>query len=436
MPARSVHTLTLIALGVIPIPLASARAWAGFCGCNSGPGGNEVQLFTGRNFSGACFTLQVGDTVGSLSATCGLSFSNAISSLRVGSEARLLTYGNASFAGQTAVYEAGAAVTAGIGPPDSSSIGSYAEDDFESLVVQPGGQPPQARVAWVYKGNDPSDAGTFFSEEVQGLCHTQGSWFITRNNNNQVWKVPFEQSLGASSCTAPGCDGSAFGNPRPGYDHFGDPDCSADWVLVPNTGPGQIPVAEVYRASDMAYMGGWLLAASNYSAWVALRPGTFDPGSNTQELWVGLQHVRDGNGIHRYRVHLSLEAQPDFLGDGPTLISAAPFGGTINNDDEQGGVFSSDGTTFFLSVGFGGGHNQIFAFQPDGLQVGRSGNRYGPFNFEVSSSCPFGQCEEPEGLDWLDTGMFLGGVQTQLHVILLDNNIGSDSFWLKHYSVN
>jgi hypothetical protein len=230
-----------------------------------------------------------------------------------------------------------------------------------------------------------------------------------------------------------------------GYNHFGDPDAFNGFVLVPNQG-GSRGHIEVYRASNLAYIGFWELKAGfSQSAWIAVKPDTWDGA--TVEFWVGSTNDYTGAAsIQRYRVHLDgiTWDQPVSLGDGPDLrdSSGVPFSSTHPLTFQQGGVFTPDGHILYASFGSGNGGATIRAFQENGWSVGMSGNNYGPFNYQN------GGCEEPQGLDYLDMGTNsqtsgvpgFGASGTFLHAILVnDNSVGcntpgsDDNIWLKHY---
>jgi hypothetical protein len=106
----------------------------------------------------------------------------------------------------------------------------------------------------------------------------------------------------------------------------------------------------------------------------------------------------------------------------------------------QGGVFSDDGAFLFTSNGYydgtcGADGCGIWVHNPaTGAYEGESGSGYGPFNYEIAGSS---SGQEPEGLDYFPTtAARTPGISGQLHAILLNNDwIGSDSFWLKHYKI-
>jgi hypothetical protein len=87
------------------------------------------------------------------------------------------------------------------------------------------------------------------------------------------------------------------------------------------------------------------------------------------------------------------------------------------------------------------GYVYVFAIEDETntarLQA-RSENGYGPFNFENHPDTTFGRCsqDEGEGLDWLDVrGLNIPGIPDgHLHLIMIDNDAGTDNVYLKHYS--
>jgi hypothetical protein len=110
----------------------------------------------------------------------------------------------------------------------------------------------------------------------------------------------------------------------------------------------------------------------------------------------------------------------------------------------QGGDFNESGTLLYLSNGGtacqGGGNSAHTGGTGVRIietatyrQIARTGNGYGPFNFQ--HSCATNVAEEPEGLDYTDATGTNSAFTGALHVMLLDNEpLGSDNAYIKHYS--
>jgi hypothetical protein len=404
------------------------------CDSSTIPRFNQVIVYDGGNFDGQCRIFE-GSTLFNLS---DFGWNNRISSVKVGNSVRLHAYNGANRTGQVATYEASSRHCSSCS--DTFSLGPRVNNTFSSIAIAWAGP---GRVPYIYIGNYPSNRENFWSNEAQGLCHNSRNWFIANNTGRilrgHLWKVPLSQDLNASSMP-PGSDVVDFFDrskvPFPyadlGYWHFGDPDCTEDFVLIPveHGSKRRTPLVAIFQTSDLAWVGHWMLEANaeNTAAWVAIDP------FNRDQLWSSNGNIENGVGIKKYRIEWSFRSNLSFIGDGPILKNR--HGNPINLKVMQGGAFSQQDEFFYLtnSDSSSADGRGLWGFDRAGELAAESGSSYGPFNFE--HCC--GDEQEPEGIDFLDTtGLVipgLTGTNSKLHVILLNNDFfESDNVWLKHY---
>jgi hypothetical protein len=277
------------------------------------PASNEVVVYGDAGGTGKCmrFSSTFTDSLNSPHAPPGYipdltnyGFNDCISSVKVGSNVRLIAFQDAyynppippripnhNWDWQMATYE-----------PDAFSPW-YAEptvaDDFSSLIIQDISQSNGERIPHRYIGSDPtSDNNAWWSQEPQGLCHNKTSWFLTQevdvsgtpinpnfscvadgNYDARVWKVPRNGYINgappAGTFYRDLKDMPAQFSTWSGYRHFGDPDCQTisgrDYVFIPvqscasNSGVVPIPYVLVLD-SDLNFVAGWTIPPqpSNY----------------------------------------------------------------------------------------------------------------------------------------------------------------------------
>ena len=234
------------------------------------------------------------------------------------------------------------------------------------------------------------------------------------------------------------------------FNHMGDPAClrrpdtGEEYVMVPLEASGNaLPRAAIFKPvatnEDPVFVNSdeFFISQDGSAAWVAFDSGTSD------EVWTSGSNLPEG-GIQIYKIFWpNIEHGLFFYEQGPNATRPGP---TLRNKREkpldirvtQGGVFSGDGSLFFLSNGFPCAESEdgkgIWVFDRNGIYAGESGNDYGPFNFKFND-CPDRQ--EPEGMDWFPTSdSITPGISGQLHVVLLNNEtFGNDTVSLKHYAV-
>jgi hypothetical protein len=468
-------TLTLAALSVVIAtrPMETAAA------CRA-PNDLEVVVYEDANLKGACQILGIG-AYPNTSAFGGRN--DKISSLSVGNGVRVALFKDSNYYQPEADFEGG----------NWYNLGSEVSDQTSSIIIQANNGHTAA--IW-YEGNWPSDRENFWASEAQGIAHDSWGWYVTHNpdlyvnpNSKSKWPeilgIPFHVNLATDFY--PGCCKRAL-LPRDllaqGYNHFGDPDFYAGYLFIPMDAPkkfnpmdsnkqGQYPLVAIYRASDLSFVTSEILthatsddAGMMHAAWVAI-----DPSSGI--LFTSNEHIGvKRGGMHLYQIDLKwLQFVDTALRSGTGYACFRHFncqifnyvseqvllardGKTpVNLEFVQGGALSTDGSLIYLSNGYchfsdatcvlgegsGEGSNwgvRVFDRYTGVLQA-RSGNGYGPFNYQMDIGFP--NYQEPEGLDYFDTtGTCIPGPKdkclrdSQLHVLLYSNTSGA--IWLKHYS--
>jgi hypothetical protein len=428
------------------------------------PGPNQITVFRDHDFQGNCKTLGVGEFPNS--AYLFPVSNDSISSLKVGSNVRAHLFKDRDFSGPVALYEAGSIHNVRF--PDSSplSLGPNVNDKTTSIIVQ---DASGVRIPYIFVNDYPSDRETVWSNDAQGLCHTNTDWFIT--NTTTLFKIPLHADLNRDDPSV--AQANIPGDlQRQGYDHMGDPDCiihdGEGFVFVPlescnpqGSDPSNIicrarigvaiqpdPKVAVFRASDLSFVNSDFLYvnADKHAGWLAIDP------SNGIELWTSCGNLPEqdcqGQGLLTYTIDWS-QVVPDggfifFAGAGPppiTLTNARNEPLTIAG--MQGGVFDSTGDVLYFSNSdrcSNDGHGIHAFLKTTGAWIGQTANDYGPFRYTVSGLI-FNRCGEKEefeeeGLDFLPTTTEITpGITGQLHAILLNNDFfDSDNIYIKHYT--
>jgi Bacterial TSP3 repeat/Thrombospondin type 3 repeat len=323
-----------------------------------------------------------------------------------------------------------------------------------------------------YLGNRPSSSDNpDWSENAQGIANDGQHWFFTNRYGLYKYAANWREVDGAD-------DGKLQVVSLPpelfplGMDHFGDLDYYAGYLFVPfedndedcHWEPSCPPygtscvvcehnapyaIIGVFRASDLAFVD-WVDVTDHQAkaGWLAIDP--------VEGLLYSSSNLIDANsGLFRYSIDVGkIEngTQGDFLAPARSVpvveFDGLPVIGEFTY--VQGGVFSPWGD-LYLSVGKAGDsasdtHGGLHllrrtldcsAFRIIESSVNVSDHAHDPvFAYEYDPGST-GLGQEPEGIDWWnrdnDPNSRYPG---QLHAILLDNQVGDDQLWLKHYDVD
>jgi hypothetical protein len=293
-----------------------------------------------------------------------------------------------------------------------------------------------------YLGNFPKHRQSGWSNNLQGVASDVHAWFFTQEK--ALWKFPISHDLNEKVTGAElGRGILKVGIPQPlidkTFDHFGDLDHYLGYLFIPVEGDGEEKVVAVFKASNLAHVASAPLILSNgrrqpRAGWVAIHPvsGLLYTSDNTidgdRPIFIykfDLEQLKQGKFKLEHRDSLFLRDKDGHkMGIKPYL---------------QGGVFSSDGNTLFLSNG-----KYATPQEDSGLWLfdARTGKKLmksaqsGGFEYTFHTKS---KLEEPEGITFVDLDQrkapgIPGG---QLHAILLDNDAGSaDEFYFKHYRIH
>jgi hypothetical protein len=317
------------------------------------------------------------------------------------------------------------------------AVGTATNNSLSSAFVAWGGP---HRMSYTFLSDFPSNRETWWTENMQGLCHTNDSWVFAYRGSNAyvVVKIPFWERLSGST-TATARFELPYGNGESGgLDHIGDPDCDDEFVFLAAEDISDrttLPHIIVLRSSDLAEVTRFPLFGNGQdmqAPWVAIK-GKNQFGDYT--LVSSPNKITNGVGIKFYGWSpVGLNAWNE--GDGPDLLDDR--GAPLTRPNMQGGDYSPDQQALYISVGahtinpFTSGVSEyVYAFDPNGAQYGRSsrsGDWWGPFPY-VSGD------HEGEGIDFFDVaGKNIPGVPSgQLHVVLLNPDARQDNVWIKHY---
>jgi len=320
--------------------------------------------------------------------------------------------------------------------------------------------------AHIYMGNNPNGTDwPDWSEQAQGVANDGVFWFFTHNDLGDKDSFPFKPKGSITKYRRnwyPDDDsdpGKLAGNVVPdelraqGIWHFGDPDHFGGYIFVPFEGSGPLKaVIGVYRASNLEFVD-WQDIEEHQpkASWLAFDPVERLMYSSTDRLVAGTPLLRYGFDLSK----LEDNEQGGFLFEDPLMheIDVQDFdGGEVEGIFKfvQGGVFTP-WSDLYLIAGEAGhspeevrGGIHLFRRTADGRAfrlIESSENRSVSIGTEVFAypydpSGPFASGEEPEGIDWWNQDNREGRYAGQLHAILLDNQLGDDQIWLKHYQVD
>lgn len=313
---------------------------------------------------------------------------------------------------------------------------------------------PDARAASLpeFLGNHPAAFQTNWSDNLQGVTHSADHWFFTQKT--KLLKFEPSSPLPKDSKAAIARADMPPELQALGCDHFGDPD-HLQWqghgyTFVPVEGKGKpakdAPVPAVFEdlGTEIAFVGWHLLPSQNaargtsQAGWCAIDPQTLLLHSSHNQI--DFQHP-----VFRYNVDL------DGLADGDVrLVASSDL--RLRSEKKtvdippylQGGCFSPRGHLFLLSGKADDDETQggIRVFDRNGVLLCRSSVSDEPFLYEYDSgNLVTGELsEEPEGLTFWDVDALPAGRRPpsfsgQLHALLLNNDVGDDRFYFKHYSV-
>jgi hypothetical protein len=412
-----------------------AATAADVAACHDPPDADEITVWQHSHFSGNCRTLGIGRYPNS--SYLSPVGNDAISSLKVGSDVRAHLYEHAQFEGHVALYEAGSAHD--VAESGDLGLGPNVNDETTSIVVQANSG---LRVPYIFIGDFPSDVENSFSEEIQGMCHDESSWFITRNHPPTLLKIPLSSDLRRARAVA------AAPIPQSlreiGYNHMGDPDCKNGFVFVPLEATGHFATTQAAVAvfdSQVQFVNWGVLYVNddNHAGWVAI-----DPAGSGSDLWTSRTDMSRGDNrgrFYRYTIDWS-QVVP---GGGSIFLDGAGkvgryrnrFGAPLAIKGMQGGAFDIRGDILFVTNSdreSPDGHGVWALDKRTGELLGETSNGYGQFRYTTHGP---DEEEEEEGLDYFPTNESITpGIAGQLHAILLNNDVfTADNFWMKHYKL-
>ena len=327
-----------------------------------------------------------------------------------------------------------------------------------------------------------------FTSEAFGARPPEKCSLNSRTNvwtcpNPRLWRSPASLSLGQGvACGDPATAGpdtpvcTSLHSAAPflwqlGYDHFGDidyykPEGQPGYVCVPLEGklsdlPSLPGAFAFFRADDLSFVA-WAVAPgmNAVSAWCAI--------DDSGHIYSGPRTPADFTGmVNKYELNwagLALDVPTPDLALVGTMALLDKNGNSLSLSKYlQGGTFANANLLYLLN---GQGNEEcpdcgIHVFEvshnttggPCGVtdgdcsarRVAQSTRGDGAFKYEFHPG--WSRYEEPEGLTWWDltapnapavpgvTSSGLPVADTQLHAILLDNDLLEDDVYVKHYRV-
>lgn len=321
----------------------------------------------------------------------------------------------------------------------------------------------RSKVTFHYLGTEPADANPCWDEDAQGVTHDDEFWYFTRQHllvkmsvtrsvardsaegstgiPGALWNYHETHGLGESLDDHVGAGQKIL---RARYDHFGDVDYFAGFLLIAMTGTatwrdwqddeqraGMPPILAVFRAADLSLVGWEVLTEQRGAGWCAVNP-------KDGLLYTSDKHIKDDSPIKAYYIAWdALRSGADrFLEFEKDVRLQLPYA----LEHMQGGCFGPQ-RYLFLTNGYGTDFNvdrggiHVFDMDDDGRLVESSSQSGEGLRFQFDPALI--TSEEPEGITWWDLDdsrapRILG----QLHAIMLDNDLlSSDDIYFKHYRV-
>jgi len=251
-----------------------------------------------------------------------------------------------------------------------------------------------------------------WSHEAQGLAHDDSAWFVTQRH--QIWRLPLDHDLSRPIEGTDHLHGVRRADiptalRRRGYAHLGDPAVWRDLVLVPLEGRGRRPLVLSFRADGLRFMGATELPQRK-APWLAVGEGDV--------LYSSDFHIHRARPLHRYRLRETATGAAA-LEPRPAITLRTAQGEPARVRRIQGGVLDPrTGHLVLVSDTDRGG--LVLVDLRDGTLLGRQ-------PVDVRRGFPF--YEELQGITWWDTGAHRG----RLHVVMLDNDLGTDAVYVKHF---
>lgn len=290
-----------------------------------------------------------------------------------------------------------------------------------------------------YIGNHPNERTNDWADNAQGVTHDAEHWYISNDghlfkyhistnisSNNYVKRVGIPQEL--RELTFKKFKALVY------YKGFLFVPMEAKYIEVfdlQHEEDPKIPDAiAMFRADDLSYVSRvdlleeWALGVPG---WLAIHPVE-------ERLYTSSSKVGHGKGLSVF----DLEIHAGGLGFNLTFSHHVHPRMVAQLSSMQGGTFSPEGEMFLINgyyntdVSKGG----INVFGMHDFYFRQKSTQKGLFRFQWDTS--IGVAEEPEGMTFWDLdednrAPHIGG---QLHAILLDNDLGNDDVYMKHYRMS
>jgi hypothetical protein len=301
-----------------------------------------------------------------------------------------------------------------------------------------------------FLGDHPDDFDADWTDELQGVTHSDDHWFFTQNKRLLKFHVSTDLESDASAAVQTvGIPASLEGI---GCDHFGDPDYlvvdGVGYIFVPVEGTdecGDNPQLAVFRDGEsITFVGATSFVSQTTearigrAAWCA-----FSPVDGL--LYSSHKQISEATPVFRYEVDLAALAQGRVsLAEADDFVLRDLDGQPVEIPEFiQGGCFSPAGFLFIVNGKSGLGETNrdggIRVFDQRGVLWHKSTVAGGVFRYEYHPELEISQ--EPEGIcywdvDRLPNGLSAPHISGQLHALLLDNDLTTnDEIFLKHYRV-
>lgn len=297
----------------------------------------------------------------------------------------------------------------------------------------------------------PKEREITWAHACQGITHDDHNWYISQQY--KIWKFPIgthDLNAGVSLVPVPAIPGPDYilndnvssadrakgikclSIPRvlydAGYNHFGDIDYYKGYIFasLEYEEYKKPPKVLLIRASDLKYCSNIDFAQDKHgqhASWCAVNPND------------GLLYTSDYENVehlHAYELEISTDDTIK-LSYKKRILLLDTFGKRMTVKNIQGGVFSAKNNWIYLSSHAGMVDGGVYIFD---MKSGCRCKTHIQVNYGGSDS----YWEELEGLTIWDVDSCLDKsrqglkkISGQLHLVMLDNDAGSDDAYIKHF---
>ncbi len=305
-----------------------------------------------------------------------------------------------------------------------------------------------------YIGTWPVEKDTVYAEDVQGIAHSDNSWFITKSGDSEgsvLYKIAVTEDLSnpqISKSVTPISSGLS----QKGYTEYKGMDSRRNptngiWYLLIGV-QGRSGAGIAFYDENLSFKGVAHLSKQSAAGWCAI--------DNSGKIYSAVNNTDYLNCYELNWSSLASDIVPAVFAPSKKILLKDSHGNSLTMVEYQGGDFTPEGDKLFIVTGF-----FDISTSPHGIHVFdvstssssfkriRKSEQSGLFQYSYDPS-PL-DYEEPEGLTFWDlTDGRAPHIDGELHVLLLDNDADfpvpipfppfftivddDDDVYIKHYT--